>query len=740
MFKPLLKYSLVLLIVLISACSSMLPSVREEAANPFLDIHKQKFDVNSANTEAVQSEKDESELKEKQQQKNLDLQDEREADFNHKITTIMQENQLKQTSSPKVKGKKINQSIARQEVSLHFDNADLLEVIRLFMQQFLEQDFLVYPGVQGTVTMEIDDQLTEEQIEHLLEGILRVNGMTMYYQNSVWKILPLNDAPAVIDASDLLFPQQGSHVRGQRIQAYRLNFISMSELAKILTPYLSKDSQVYAHDPSGIILISDYPNVLEKVSRLIKLFDVSPFAGMNMKVYLPKYVLVDVLIKELDALSKGFSLPDLGPNSRLSFIALPRLNLLLAMSRDAGSLVFADAWIRELDREAPQQLEQSKEEGVFVYSVRNGSAKEIVVTLQGLFGVTVEKKVTNSKELKLPPGVKLTRLSSGLEKNKTKDPLLPGAVSGTLGGAVTFVVDEVTNAILVRSSSVDYHKVLPVIKRLDVYPKQVLIEVTIAEIQLDESSKLGIEWKYLMRNVAGTGADGLLSVDSGLGTISGDGESLIGSGLSYLLVNTGRFTAALKASSDQNRAHILSSPHILASDNKEAKIDIGDEVPIVTSEYRTTESSSTASTVDKTIQYRDVGVLLSVTPHIHENGMVQMEISQEISEISNKTVEGVNSPVFSKRAANTILSVRDGQTIVIAGLMQQSTSNSYSGVPFIGRIPLLRYLFGYEGRSFRNTELMIFITPHVILNEESSEFINRNFLERLSKIRGEMHF
>ena len=310
----------------------------------------------------------------------------------------------------------------------------------------------------------------------------------------------------------------------------------------------------------------------------------------------------------------------------------------------------------------------------------------------------------------------------------------PDSVSGSLGGPVTFVVDTITNAILVRSSSADYKKIRPIIKKLDIYPKQVLIEVRIAEVQLDESSKLGIEWKYLMNNILGTGASGGLSVDSGLGTIGG-GESAIGSGLSYLVVNTGRFAAAVKASADQNHLNILSSPHILASDNQEAKINIGDEVPLVTSEYRTTDSGSTATTVDKTIQYRSVGIILTVTPHINDNGMVRMEIAQEVSNVSTKTVEGVNSPVFSKRAASTVMSVQDGQTIVIAGLMQQISSNGYSGVPFVSRIPLLRYFFGYEGKSFRNNELMIFITPHVILNTQDSDFISSGFLQRLKSIQ-----
>lgn len=726
--------SIFVLLFMLTSCAPLIPTAREQAHSPGLEIQKPLSAVLTEEREALVG-AEQSATPQQTLQQDIDKLDQRKTAFNKQLSDMVKRDQPTDSSTHKPNGVQ-NRVTSKQQVSFHFDNADLLEVVRLFMQELLNQDFLVYSGVKGQVTMEIDDQLTLSQIQHLLEGILQINQMSMFYQDNRWHIMPLANIPAALVADNLVLPHQDAIMRGQQIKAYRLKYIAAAELTKILTPYLNKGAQVYAHEPSGVVLVSDYPYVLEKVGKLIDLFDVGPFAGMHMKVYWPKYVLTDELIKELDALGKTFSLTTGSSNSNLSFLALPRLNLLLAMTRDDELLTFVDMWVQELDREAPQGLQQNQEEGIFIYSVKNGSADEIVTVLKGLFGAGADvKKTAIAEDEKLPSGVQLTRLSSGLEKTTTKTKSDPDVVSGSLGGAVTFVVDTVTNAVLVRSSAADYRKIRPIMEKLDVYPKQVLIEVSIAEVQLDESSKLGIEWQYLMNNVAGSSASGNLSIDSGLGVISGSGESIIGSGLSYLLVNTNRFTAALKASADQNRVNILSSPHILASDNQEAKIDIGDEVPIVTSEFRTTESGSTATSVDKTIQYRDVGVLLSVIPRINENGMVRMEISQEVSEISNKTVEGVNSPVFSKRSASTVLSVRDGQTIVIAGLMQQTSSNGYSGVPFISRIPLLRYLFGIEVKVFRNTELMIFITPHVILNNQDSEFISSSFLKRLEAIR-----
>ncbi len=727
--------------LMLPGCGMLEPTMQEQAPSPTLDIAAPDRSGGQNDAPAATSE-DRVKTAADQLSEDIKQLQQQQKQFNSELGRLHGQKSSRMTTAAASGGKGKTIGATTQPVSFNFDQADLNEVVRLFMSDILHADYVVQGDISGKVTMSIDGNFTDGQLWQIIAGILQINHVTMFEQDGRWQLMPLAQAPSALPSQNLLLSSADGVVRGQRIQAVTVKYAPVAELVKVIKPYLSKGAQVYAHEPSGTLLLCDYPTNLLKVQKLIEQFDVPPFAGMHMQVYWLQNVKADVILKELDSLAKSVRLAagsGSNPNSSLSFVALPRLNLMLVITRDDDSLHFAEMWIKELDREVPQPLQPEPEDGIYVYEVQNGIAKDIASVLDGLFGgksTGIQKKTKAENE---PVGVKLTRLHSGIDnKGIKRNRKAPGAVSGTLSGEVTFVVDEVSNTIIIRSNYDDYQKILPMIKRLDIYPKQALIEVTIAEVLLDENNKLGIEWDYLMKDVAGTSANGWLSMESGLGLINGTGESLIGSGLSYLLINTGRFRAAIKAFSSQNRVNVLSSPHIMASDNEEASINIGDEVPIVTSEYRTTDSGSTATTTDKTIQYRDVGVILNVTPHINANGMVRMEIKQEVSQVSNKTVEGVNSPVFAKRTADTVLAVRDGQTIVIAGLMQQNSGNSYSGVPILGRMPVLKYIFGYNSKEFRNTELMIFITPHVILNEQDSTFLNRSFLNRLDKIKAEL--
>jgi len=626
----------------------------------------------------------------------------------------------------------------REMISLNFDDADLVEVLRLFME-ILEENYTIYQGVGGKVTLEVNAKLNHDEIFELLRGVLRMNGAVMIQRGPLWEVMPQAALPAAAEASELLLPGDPEHLRGRVIRAFRLRYLPGAQFVNIIKPYLSKGAQVYAHEASGILLVCDYSHVLDKVSRLLLLFDVSVLAGLEQKVYMLRYVNAEDMVKELEHLIGAYGLaPGKGTNfnSSLSFLALPRVNMILALSRDATALKLVDEWVAELDQEVQVLAEDSTTEDIFVHYIQNGVAKDIVSVLEGLFNGGAKKTTVKDKDKVLPLGKVLLdnqrqkRIAD--EKRKARR---GNAVSGTLEGDVTFVVDDTTNSILVRATGNDYRKIKPVIEKLDIYPKQVLIEVTIAEVKLDETNKLGIEWSYLMKGIGGTDANGLIGVDSGLGLIGGGGDTLIGSGFSFLVSNSTRFKAIVRALADDNKVNILSAPQILASDGETAKIDIGEDVPTVTSSYRTTDSGSTAQTTDTTIQYRNVGIILNVTPHINDNGMVRMEVDQEVSQLSTKTIEGINSPIFSQRVAQTILSVGDGQTVVIGGLIQQSRSNGYSGVPWLSRIPGLRYLVGYEGKEFHSVELMFFITPHVILHEEDSVFVSRPFLNRLEQVK-----
>ncbi len=243
-----------------------------------------------------------------------------------------------------------------------------------------------------------------------------------------------------------------------------------------------------------------------------------------------------------------------------------------------------------------------------------------------------------------------------------------------------------------------------------------LIEVTIAEITLDESNAMGVEWSYKQ-------SDASMST-SLLEATMGD------SGLNFTIGNPDRWTATLSALATENKVNILSTPSILASNSLPARIDISQEIPVASSQYE--YSSGNDPLVSTDIEYRDTGILLSVTPNINDQGLVTMEISQEISEqASSVLVGGSLYPSFYKRSTETTLSVQSGQTIVIGGLIRETKSNSTSGTPWFIDLPVFNFLFGQTSDSVSKNELIILISPYVISTPDDVDEITQELSNKL---------
>jgi general secretion pathway protein D len=615
-----------------------------------------------------------------------------------------------------------------QDISFNFYDAELTEVVKVVMD-LLGANYIFHPDVAGRVSLSVKDTFNNAQLRDLLQGVLHINNLVMVNKDKVWHIMPLAEAPSYVAEERIIFPQEElKPQRGQYIQAFRLHFIAASELIKIIKPYLTQNAQVYAHEQKGILLVCDFPHVLTKVKRLIPLFDESVFADKKAKVYALQYTKAEDVVEKLTSISKEFGLsPEEGsPKSRVSFLPLERLNMVLVIAGDKRVIEFVDAWVHQLDTEIPQSLIQEYGQNIYVYYVQYGRAENIVESLKGVFEEGAREDDEDQKY------VSKERTKGPEEQTRQKSQMGSESVSGELTGEVTFMIDETTNSILTKCSSHDYDKILSVIEKLDLYPKQVLIEVLIAEVTLNESTKFGFEWEYLT-NLHGD-TESIIQVDSGLGFI-GEKTRDINKGLTYLVTDTDKITAALRASEEEDNVNILSRPTLLASDNQEAEINIGDEVPIPTTSEVREDDTGTAKTTETTIQYRDTGIIMRVTPHINKQGMVRMELSQEVSNLSKQTVEGVDAPVISTRNAQTTVAVNDGQTVIIGGLMEQTQSSGASGIPYLSRMPFLKYAFGYERSSFSNTELIILITPHVVLNEEDSNVVSKEFVSRVESIK-----
>jgi general secretion pathway protein D len=301
-----------------------------------------------------------------------------------------------------------------------------------------------------------------------------------------------------------------------------------------------------------------------------------------------------------------------------------------------------------------------------------------------------------------------------------------GAAQRLLEHEVAVVAEENTNALLLSASPRYFNTILDMIGELDTPPPQVLIQVLLAEVRLDDDVDLGIDWN--LRGEFGSDDDKAFNVDTTFGP-----EALFGTTGFSVSVTGADFGFFLRALQTQGRLEVLSRPSILTADNQEGRITVGQRVPFITNS-RVTEEGTTINT----IQYENVAIELLVLPHINPDGTVRMEIQPQISSIAESTVEiseGVNAIIVDTREAATTLTVQDGHTVVIGGLITTDESSTENKVPFFGDLPVLGPLFKRTSKSQERRELLIILTPTVIRNATESDVATERQLERLNELR-----
>ena len=301
-------------------------------------------------------------------------------------------------------------------------------------------------------------------------------------------------------------------------------------------------------------------------------------------------------------------------------------------------------------------------------------------------------------------------------------------------GEINIVVDETTNSLIIRAYQRDYKAIIETVRKLDIYPKQVLIEVLLAEVTLDDTTKYGLEFSTFTDSFSSGGRT--YNYTLGMGGIAP--QTSFVSGLRYAVTSVDRLAAAVNLSAVEDRLRVISSPHILASNNKEARIQIGRSEPILTNTYTTTGTSS-PGVVEGTIEYKDIGIILIVTPRISDGKLVTLDISVEQSTVGKTTLGNLSDvPFFPKKTAKTTLSIIEGQTIVIGGLIEDRKENVNSGVPWLSKIPVLGAIFGYQSRTMTKTETVLFLTPRVIGDMGDSNRVTEEFREKVYGVQKEL--
>ena len=620
------------------------------------------------------------------------------------------------------------------------------------MAEIMKINYLVDPRVKGTVNIHTTGQLPGEEVFPIFQSILRLNGATAVKKDGLYEIVPLGDGKKTYVSPTTTrggakFPEEK-----YTIQIVSLKYIPATEASKLIKPFLSDGADIVEHPPHNILIISDVASNIKKSLDMLALFDIDIFTDTRVRIYPVFNADVTEVAKEMERIFSSFEVSTKsGRGVGITFTPITRINSLLVVSSIPSIFEKIEAWLRELDKIPGEGSKLS----VFVYYVQNAKAKDLAEVLKEVFGKAKEKKAEK-------PGTPAETTPRGARPAPapTTPPTTPAKeeAGGIPEGEIGIVVDETTNSLIIKAFHRDYRAILETIKKLDIYPKQVLIEVLLAEVTLDETNKFGIEWaNFVSSHVTSSHAQGAAlqsqpPVQTTTDSLGNTTTSPLNpftaplasyGGLRYAIVELGgRLSAAIDLAASQDRLKVISSPQIIASNNKEAKIQVGQSQPILTNTYTTPGVTSTtgAGVVEGTIEYKDIGIILSLTPRISDGGLVSLEISIEDSNVLASAALGnlPSIPAFTKKTAKTVLSVVEGETIVIGGLISESKEKITSGIPLLSKIPIIGGLFGFQSYETKRDELILLMTPHIISNQSTSDAVTKEFKDKVESMKKQL--
>ena len=604
----------------------------------------------------------------------------------------------------------------KHHVELAFDNADIYEVLDATLFDVYGVNYIVDPHIRAKVTFHFKGDYSRAQFIELLNNVLQMDNLAIVKgPGDMFKVV-MKNASAAFGNSEL--GTSASVVQaGDITRIFKLRYLSAAAASKMVRGFVSRGASVIFENVGNSIVVTDSRANIDKVARILALTDIPYFRDIHWRLIPLKEADASELNREISRILKSGGLFNRAGVNRGSYAIVPikSLNALLVVSKWPEIISLVEKWSSALDHG-----DNGTGTGVFVYFVQNGKADELSDILKGLYG----GKISKSKRKKI---VEPNRPNKSNKKNtvvKNKKPI----ISGELSGNVEIIPDATNNAIVFKATARDYKLIKSVLKQLDVVPRQALINVVVAEITLTRDTQYGIQWffdnklgKYKAVGMLDT-KDSFITSQTKLGDITGFNYGVFSSSN----VLKGLITA-LGNDSDVN---ILSSPNILAVNNKEADIEVSEDVPTITGSV----TDSTGGGVTNTVQYKKTGIILKVTPHINSRGLVKLDLEQEVS-APGEFDKNLQNFSFLTRKATTSAVVEDGQTMILGGMMKTNINNSTIGIPFLKDIPGIGNLFKSTTKKRTKTELIFLITTHVIYNREDADRITNEFSKTIKGVK-----
>lgn len=639
-------------------------------------------------------------------------------------------------------------------VTLNFVDADIRDVIKTVLGGTLGQNFAVDPKVKGTITLQTSKPIPRSAVLSTLEGALRLNGLTLVRSASLYRVMPSKSA-ARGASRPRIAGMAGSAGEAYGVEILPLEFAAASEMTKIIEPLVPSGAVIRTDSTRNLLIVGGTKHERETIADIVSIFDVDWLSGMSFALVPLKFAQPAQAITDLERVfgtEKGGSLEGL-----VRFFPVDRRQSILVISANAGYIERARGWIKRLD------VGGEDEKRLYVYTVENARAVELASILSQVFSdkavsvpsssvapgqrqanlTTRESRFNNSSSNQNtvtanafgPP------LSAAQASPKSSAPRIPtttgrratppstgnttarqtssAAVEGRLPQELTarIIPDDVNNALVIMARPAVWRMIQEALRKLDVVPLQVMIEATIAEVTLNDDLRYGVQ--------------SFFSRGSSTFTLSNAASSAIGStfpGFSYVY-DQGNIRAILDALDSVTDVRVVSSPQVLVLDNRTAELQVGDQVPVST-QQSVSNTDPDAPTVNS-VEFRDTGVVLRVTPRVNASGVVNLEIDQEESSAVSTTTSGIDSPTIQQRRLRSTVVVNSGETVALGGLIRDTQTDSVSGIPLLSSIPILGKLFSSTVETGRRTELLVLITPRVIRNQEEARAVTRDLRNTL---------
>ncbi len=574
-------------------------------------------------------------------------------------------------------------------VTIDFNNVDIVVFIK-FISELTGRNFIIDQRVKGKVTIISPAKISVEEAYKVFESVLEVHGYATVQAGEVIKIIPSPDART--KNVELLLRESARSPEDKVItQLIPLEYADPNEIRKLFAPMVSKSSVILSYPPTNTLIVTD---VLSNIQRLLRILDEIDVAGIGLELSLISLTHADAkkTVAILESIFRTRRKPKKGePETEIRFVADERTNaiVLLASEYDTSRI---ERFIALLDQQTPRGTEKIR-----VRYLEYANAEELSKVLQDL-----PTKKTSGKEAKKAPVV---------------------------SGDVRISADKATNSLIIVAEKEDYTILSDIIDKLDIPRAMVYIESLILEVDVDKGFEIGVRWRALGETslrgdsgaVGGAFSGGRDAIDEKTIAEPGTGGFALGiiSGAIDIVTEGGtitvpNLTAVASAFQSSRDVHILSTPQILTTDNEEARIVVGRNVPFRT---RSTQISGTTDAYSS-FEYRDVGLTLKITPQINKDRKVRLNISQELTALTDDPEKSDFRPTTLKRAIDTTVLVEDTNTVVIGGLIDETFTQRDSGVPCLGNVPGLRWLFSTRTRASQRTNLYVFLNPRVIKDRE----------------------